>query len=358
MAKRILIVGSSLQDKGGIVTVMKNIDSLIDKKSFEINYIPTYLSSTNLLIRLFMYFKALISIISFILFRKVDLIHIHMSYKGSFYRKSIIILIGKIFKKPVFVHIHGSKFKDFYNNSNIYLRKYINFILNKADKVIVLSKEWANFFNKIINERNNLIILYNAVKIPSIKKEYNTKSESANFIFLGRLGERKGIFDLLEAIRIVKNKTDNQSKFYLAGDGELDKVKNYIKKYKLKDDIFLLGWVSPDERRNLLLENHALILPSYNEGLPMAILEAMSYGKAIISTPVGGIPEVVKDGENGLLVKPGDIESLANAILLIDRMKDFREEMYKANIRKIKNNFDLNHQVRQLEDLYFEQIKD
>ena len=131
-------------------------------------------------------------------------------------------------------------------------------------------------------------------------------------LFLGLLGKNKGIYDLLECIRDHKVEFQGKLKLYIGGNGEIEHVKQLIKEYGIADIVIFEGWVSGDKKIELLNKSDAYILPSYKEGLPISILEAMSYGMPIISTPVGGIPEIVSNGENGYLVEPGNKEDIYN----------------------------------------------
>ncbi len=351
MNYNIVVVGSSLDDKGGIVTVIKNINKHIDDEFF-IKKVDTYTTTKSSFKKLLNFFKGFIHLVYLIIFTKVDIVHIHMSYKGSFYRKSLIIFLCKLFNKKIITHIHGSTFKDFYNASNKSLKKYIKLILNLSDRVIVLSKEWEKFFSSILEKEEKIFLLYNGVeaKKPIYNKE---KKKIVNCVFLGRLGERKGIYDLLKAINLLKNNNLDVF-FYLAGDGEIDKVREIIKDNNLEKYVECIGWVDEKQREELLKSSDVMILPSYNEGLPMAILEAMSYGLTIISTPVGGIPEAVQNQKNGYLVKPGNYEQLAQCIQEVIVNDEWRLRVKEINSKKIENEFNVLTLIKKLEDLYKE----
>ncbi len=101
----------------------------------------------------------------------------------------------------------------------------------------------------------------------------------------------------------------------MAGDGDIDRCKQIVEEKNLKSNIFIVGWADFDKKLELLKKSSVLVLPSYNEGLPMAILEGMACGKAIISTTVGAIQEVVKKKKNGILIEPGDVEKLSEALI-------------------------------------------
>lgn len=352
MSCNILVVGSSTKDKGGIVTVIKSINKHLSA-DFKVSQVDTYITTKNPIKKLSYFLFGLIQLFFRLLFSQVDIVHIHMSYKGSFYRKSIIVLLCKLFKKPVIVHVHGSTFKDFYQGLNPSLKKYVQFILNKTDKLIVLSKEWSDFFSKIVN-KEKIFILYNGVEVK--EKSLISKKEdhsTVNFAFLGRLGQRKGIYDLLDSIKILKEK-NIKVMFHIAGDGEIEKVKSIVKEYGIEDYVKVIGWINDEEREKLLTISDALVLPSYNEGLPMAILEAMSYGLTIISTPVGGIPELINNGENGYLVNPGDSVALAEAIEKAATNGDWRNQAKERNVKKISEQFNLTKLIKSLEKIYIE----
>ena len=127
---------------------------------------------------------------------------------------------------------------------------------------------------------------------------------------------------------------------YIAGDGEIDKVNQYIIHKNVSNNVKLLGWIDSRQKIDLLKKVSTVILPSYNEGLPMSVLEGMAAGKAIISTPVGAIPEVI-GCENGILCRPGDIPGLAMAIktMLLNGKKT--ANMGKKNIQKISERYSI-----------------
>lgn len=139
----------------------------------------------------------------------------------------------------------------------------------------------------------------------------------------------------------------------IGGDGEIDKVKQYIKENNLDDIAEYIGWVSGEEKNKLLNEVDVFILPSYNEGLPISILEAMSYNLPIVSTNVGGIPEILKNEYNGYLINPGDLEALENAIsILINNSSQRKLQGIRSG--EIVKSFLPEMVIRQLDCLYKE----
>jgi glycosyltransferase involved in cell wall biosynthesis len=130
---------------------------------------------------------------------------------------------------------------------------------------------------------------------------------------LGLIGDRKGVFDLL---KVVKRLIDDAYpiKLTIGGNGEIRRLLGEIKNYGIAKDVQYRGWIGDKERDLILRESDIFILPSYAEGMPMAILEAMAYSVPVVSTKVGGIPELISDGETGYLINPGDLDALYKKI--------------------------------------------
>lgn len=241
---------------------------------------------------------------------KIKIVHIHTAADRSFKRKSKFVSLAKAFNKKVILHVHGSRFKDFYNESAN--KKVIISNLLKADKLVVLSQSWKEWFFAIGINSENIIVLNNIVDYPIIK-EVNRENK-VKILFLGEVGERKGVFDIIETIAKNRESFKDEIILKIGGNKETDRLLQKIDEYDLSDFVKFEGWVSGKKKINLLNWADIFILPSFNEGLPIAILEAMSYGKAIISSPVGGIAEIVQSGINGILIEPGNQKEIFEAI--------------------------------------------
>src|SRR5690606_10983036 len=125
---------------------------------------------------------------------------------------------------------------------------------------------------------------------------------------MGRLGSRKGTWDLLEAFKRLAAEVPNV-RLVLGGDGEIDKARRIVARDGLEARVTIAGWLSGAEKLDVFNRTDIYALPSYHEGLPASIVEAMAAGAPIVSTPVGGIPEAVTDAFNGFLVAPGDVDA-------------------------------------------------
>lgn len=242
---------------------------------------------------------------------QIKIVHIHSTSNASFYRKARFVRIAKFFNKKVILHMHSAIFMDFYNNSKN--KEYIKETLFMADKLVVLSKSWKKIFNQLGVPENKIVIINNPVSIP-IYLEVE-KKKPIRMLFLGDLRERKGVWDILKALHKYRGDIKDKIEFKIGGNKREEEIKRYIIENDLSDFVTFEGWVANTKKWELLNWANLMILPSYGEGLPITLLEAMSYSCALISTPVGGIPEILEDGINGIMVTPGNTEEIANAII-------------------------------------------
>ena len=224
-------------------------------------------------------------------------------------------------------HIHGSKFEEFMNRN--FLNRCLSHVMfNKADMVITLNEKWKNLIIKTANSER-VVKLYN----PITSTKYHIKNNNyrgINVLFLGRLSKRKGTYDLLHCIKNQKAFfIEKNVKFFLCGDGDIEIVRSYVRKHALNKVVSVPGWVSGQEKLSYLSKADIYVLPSYNEQMPMSILEAMGFGLPVISTFVGGIPEMVTPGENGILISAGDKKALTAALIDLTGDSKKREKMGK-----------------------------
>lgn len=349
----IIHFGPGLREKGGVVSV---INGIVDSKlSFKYNL--RNIETTKSKGKMLSFLKSIINFIRMKRIYDIKIVHIHMASYGSFYRKSIMAILASMFKIPIVIHVHGACFNIFYNSLNKCLKKYCNYIFKLSNKVIVLSESWKEFFISFVNEEK-ILVLHNSVKISeNFNKEIKTDNEKVTFLFMGRCSNRKGVYDLLDIVENIKNDneyTENNFELLLAGDGELEKIKNIINVKKIDNIVKVLGWVDEKEREELLKKSDVFILPSYNEGLPMAMLEAMSRGLVPVVSSVGGIPEVIKDGLNGYINEAGDKEAFYTNMVNLICHKDLIFKIGKNAFDTVYNDFNSEKEMMILDKLYKE----
>lgn len=346
---KVLMIGPSKDSMGGIATVIKNFHNTFSEDDVQLYYLTSW-KEGNVYSRYFYSLMFYFKLVYQILILNIDIIHIHVAQRGSFYRKSLGVFLSKILRKKVILHIHGSHFDVFYNNSNDTMKKYISKTLNAANLIIVLSEEWKKFVSEITNSQ--IIVLHNAVEV----SEYNYNNNGKNITFLGRLGQRKGIYDLLDVIEDF-NFNKYPIKFYLCGDGDIEEIKSRLKVKNLCENVIVTGWLDKEEKQKILEHTIINLLPSYHEGMPMAILETMALGVPNISTTVGGIPQVIVNEENGLLIEPGNQKELCNAIIRLLEHEDLRKNLSMNAFKTINTEYSISIYNKKIVSIYFSLVK-
>lgn len=279
----IMMIGPSPEGRGGLAQVVT--DYLVSGflNDFLISYFPTHVDGTKLQ-KLRFYIRHFFLIIRNL--NRYKVVHIHTSWGWSFRRKLAIFTIAKLFGVKVLFHIHGSKFDTWYNDSSALQKSLIQWSLKTADIVIALSDEWKSRLLEI-SPYARIEVVRNGINFDQFPI-YKSRSHPAppyQVLFLGKLGQRKGVYDIIEAATILPS---GRYKITLAGDGEIEKVKNLILHEKLQDMVDVPGWLMGKRKAELLEQADLFLLPSYHEGLPISILEAMASHLPVVATPVGG----------------------------------------------------------------------
>jgi glycosyltransferase involved in cell wall biosynthesis len=335
--------------KGGISAVIDVYRANGWFARWPIFYIGTMISGTNL-DKLRIYCAALWKFLRLVMAERVVLVHAHTASRASFWRKSTFMLIAHAANVPVILHLHGGAFEEFYRRECGPLRqRYIRFVLRSVDRVVVLSSQWRARIASIEPKAKTMTIV-NPVNVPSIVPTGAERAQ-ADLLFLGRFGQQKGIFDLLEACAIVR-KTFPALRLRCGGDGDAASVEARAHELGLSDCVTMLGWVSGQAKDRELQQATVYVLPSYIEGLPMGVLEAMATGTPTIATRVGGIPDAIDDGVTGFLIEPGDVDALADRITQLLADQALRERFASEARARVVSTFSPQRVLARLEDLY------
>lgn len=311
IAKHIVTLGCDYKNpKGGIAQVINLYSGIFERFYF----IPTVKDGMKIY-KFIVFVQAILKLCYLFLTKDIKIVHIHGCSDTSFRRKKIFIYLSKFFNKKVVYHVHGAEFKVFCAK---YGKNRIIRTLNKCDVIVALSRSWKDFFNKEL-EQPRVVVINNIIPVP---RPYPIQKNTGifNLVFLGLIGERKGIFDLIELLKTHYEEYRNKLVLHIGGNGDVSKLQKII--LPVEDIVKYHGWVDEGRKQQLLSLADIYILPSYNEGLPISILEAMSYKLPVISTKVGGIPEIVEDNMNGFLITPGDQCAMK---IVLDKLLSDRE---------------------------------
>lgn len=333
--------------KGGIASVVNGYRGSAIEREHKIHYVESYKNGSK-------FTKLCKALCGYVCFLKVlftdrpDVVHIHSSFGPSFYRKMPFIYLSRLAKIPVVNHIHGAEFDSFYEKASASKKKRVRRVYRKCTRFIVLSKEWKEKIAQIV-PADKIDVIENYCSLP--EKLYYEERRQNQILFLGALEERKGCYDIPVIFESVKQKCPD-ARLVMAGDGQMKQVKEAFAKKDLLSDVAFPGWVRDREKANLLQQSKVFLFPSYNEGMPMAVLEAMSYGLGIVTTTVGGIPQLIAHRQSGFLEEPGDLNAMAEDVSKLIQDEALCRNMGEQARETAEQKYSLKVHLQKLDETY------
>lgn len=262
-----------------------------------------------------------------------DIVHIHTSEPPSALRKVLFMAVSKLLGKKVIVHFHSFSVDTTIKSKYQWVYRYL---FGKADCVLVLSKYWQDELCDTFGFNEDKVkVLYNPCTIEVSNKVYPKKKE---ILYAGTVNARKGYADMINAFARVADKHRDWS-IVFAGNGEIEEGKALASCLGIDKQTIFLGWVRGNDKDKAFKEASIFCLPSYAEGFPMGVLDAWAYGLPVITTPVGGIPDIAKDGKNCLLFNPGDTNILAEQMDKMMSSETLRIDIAKESSELAKGIF-------------------
>lgn len=341
--QKVLVVATSRKTRGGITSVVKAHETGEQWKKYHCRWIQTHRDG-NAVRKLWYLVTAIIEYLCLLPF--YDIIHIHAGLKISIKRKIIFARIAKLFKKKIIIHFHPATEKHLFDDA---FKNDIKRLFDYADLLLVLSPQWIRWINEAYPEKHfKMQVLFNPC--PKVNRDFSKKKN--NILFAGTLTERKGYNRLLEAFSKVAAKHPDW-KLVFAGNGELDKAHKLQAELNIPDSqIIYLGWVTGKEKEKAFQEASIYCLPSWGEGFPMGVLDAWAYGVAVVTTPVGGLMDIVEDGISGLLYDVHDIDKLSQCLDLLMNSEELRRKIVKEADKYVDNEFSIKTITAQLDSIY------
>ena len=344
------MVGVDESTRGGMWTVVENYLSAPEfVKSCNLRYVPTSIVGNPVKKVLFME-KGFREIRKIFRTEQVDLLHVHMSERGSVFRKGWVMRYAKKHGAKILLHMHGAEFEPWYRSLSEKRQTQVREILDLADAVVILGDYWKEFISSLLADPGKLRVVHNAVEIPEAPL-YDP--QSSRLLFLGAVSRRKGIYDLLDAMQQIDSRLDPRWKLEIYGPDVIGNIAEEIQNRKLQSRVSYCGWLTPEKRPQVLRETAVNLLPSYHEGLPMTIMEAMAAGIPSVTTSVAAIPEAV-NAQNGVLLRPGDVRGLGEAILDLCADPALRQEKSICARRDAEEKFALSRHICAIHQIYKE----
>jgi len=286
--------------------------------------------------------------------RKYDIVHINYSMKAnSFYRGLLYHLVSLITARKLVLFIHG--WEDSFFNEVIrgrFTNKVFKLTLQNSDEIIVLSQR----------NKQRILDIFPGGSVSQVTTMVdselyrNTKrvGSEKNILFCGRIDRKKGVFELLNAMVLLYCEYPDLRLVYMGDGEELELLKERIRELRLEGNVKCIGYKSGKEKLEIYQRSGILVLPSYTEGFPTVVCEAMAAGLALVVTPVGGLADFVKVGMHGFVIgsMPPDRYEIALYIRqLIDNPRLFTE-ISDANMKEARRNFDLEVTCERIAHIY------
>ena len=327
--KNLLVIGSIPNEKyllnyGGATVLMKNF---LDYLALQIEYKYFFVQNnkySNLRSRKLSIFCNYVYFFSLFLWGlfKSDVVMFNFSDHGTVSYFPLLSKIVRFLRKMVVLRKFGGSFDIYINGINQNRQQKVIDSIKKADLVFFETKSSIIHLQKLIGKENNIHWFPNVRKSTFIKK--NTNDFKGRCVFMSHITKEKGIEDIMNVAKLLPSSYSID----IYGEIKEDIYRNIdFSKYNIKYH----GVISSEKVLETLIDYDLLLLTSYREGYPGIIIEAMSVGVPCISTYVGGIPEIIENGSNGLLVNPGDIGGIKQAILSIN---DSNYKKYSDNAVK------------------------
>ena len=340
---KVLMVGPDRSVHGGISGVVNNYYDAGITEKVDLNYIGTMVEGSKLR-KLWQAVKAYIKFLK--LLPEYPIVHVNVASDSSYYRKSLFIKAAKRAGRKIVIHQHGGDFETFYEKEqNDRGRARIRQVLGMGDVFLVLSPKLKQFFKGIL-EPSKVILFPNAVPVPdSIEKEYGKQK----ILFLGRLCKEKGLRELFSVLPQLHEQFP-QMRLLLGGIWEDEDLREEAA--KMKEYVTDLGWLQGEAKKDYLRISDLFVFPTYFEGQPVSVLEAMAYQCGIVATNVGGIPQMVEPGQTGLLIKPKDPEGLKSALEKLLSDPELCECLGKNARAKVQKEFSIEKSLQELIKIY------
>lgn len=325
-APKVLVVAPGLTSRGGINSVLRVHRTLPVWLEMNCDFLSTHKDGSlfrKILEAVFAYVRAPLKI------ARADLVHLHLAGQVSLLRKVPIVAAARMCGKSVIVHVHASSPESLFRSTPSWA---VRFVLGRADCILALSNSWASVIRDHLPAAKIFVV-------PNPVLDFLPRAKNPNreriVLFVGKLEPRKGYMTLLDAVPAVLQRYP-EVQFWFAGHGDVERAQEQAGRLGITSAVRLLGWTEPGALADLYQEAFALCLPSQNEGVPMSVLEAMSHGLPVVCTPVGGLPELITDGYNGLFATVGDPASVADKILRLLDDPEYADRIAETGRRTVQ----------------------
>lgn len=345
---RVLQMGPHPGNRGGMSAALSSLLESPLTDAYELEMLPTY-RKADPLSRVLTFAGSLLRLALWSLRGRGRIVHVHVTVRGSTYRKAVCVLAAKALRRRVVFQSHSGAKEIAYYRDRL-SRPALALVragFRAADRVVAVSEAGAEAL-RVAYGISEVAVVPNAA--PGVAPfERPPSPNGPEFVYLGGFANpAKGADILVEALEIGLASVPDL-RVTLAGPGEVPEPAAAL--FAAHPGLAWAGWLEPEAKDELMRRAQVFVMSSRSEGLPMALLEAMAYRMAIVTTSVGGIPEVVADGVEALLVPADDAEALAAAIVRLAGDAELRERLAAAARARAERLDDV-EVARRLEAIY------
>lgn len=337
---RVLIIGTSKYTRGGITAVIKAQQQGDQWKKYHCKWIGYHVDRANWIKALY-YMYAFIQYCIHLPFYQI--VHFQFSLPTDARRSYYFFKVAKWLGKKTIVHLHcGDQLPEIW--SPMYEE-----LFTRCDLALVLSPSIKRKVEEYIGTSHRVEVLYNPC--PTIDEITPFEKREKEILFAGTLNSNKGYADLIKGfVKIGKKHPD--WKVVFAGNGQVEQAKALAQKLGIESQCQFLGWVNGEQKDAAFRRASVLCLASYQEGFPMAVLDAWAYGVPVVTTPAGGLIDIINEGQNGLLFEAGNTDQLAVKLDKIISNSTLREQIARESKIMSKTTFNINNLNEKLGEMY------
>lgn len=283
---------------------------------------------------------------------RLAVVHLNLAERGSVYRKAVLLCATKLVGGRVLLHLHAAQIVQFHDSMGVTGRHLLRWMFRSADQCVVLGEIWRRWVIDTFDvQPSRIAIVYNGVPATMAPRRTHHSNGTFRLLFVGNLLERKGVKDLLRAFASPAMAA-RHIHLTMAGGGPVEQYRSMAAELGIAGRVTFTGWLSQTQARSLMVESDALILPAYDEGLPLVILEALASRTPVICTPVGSIPEVLADRKTALFVTPGDEPGIVAAVTTLIDQPELMAELGTAGAALYERLFTMEAFARSVGALY------
>lgn len=331
---RVLMVGPHrTRTLGGISTMIDGLLRAAPGAGCELRHIASQCDETRGWSKLGLAVVALWQYVLTVFWWRPNVTMIHVGSNASLYRKAVFITVARWLRQRVITHFHAGDFDQYYQRQGKFGQRVIRTGLHRSHKLIAVSEVSAQRLRELLPDAD-IVMIPNGIKTQDFAPIARTHDGYVRLLFVGGMGKGKGERDLIRALQLVAPHAP-QLRVSLLGHGA-ESLLSLINECGVQAQVEHLGPVPHAERARFFRRADIFVLPSYGEGMPMSVLEAMAAGLPVIATNVGGIPELITHYAEGFLLVPGNIQELAEGIALLVNDSQLRAQMGQRALAKVR----------------------